>query len=153
SSAPRAAPAPPTTASGPAGSWEESGAWITSVSLDRKAMDFGSQAVAAAPDRLDQLGIATVLFDLAAQAADLIVDRAIEQMRLTPLHHVEQTVAIEHLTRMSEEGDEQTELRGGNRHHRAVRIDQSALQRIKLPTIKFINRIFFRRFCRSPVGA
>ena len=38
--------------------------------------------------------IAAVDFHLAAQPADLVVDRAIEQVRLAALHHIEQAIAI-----------------------------------------------------------
>jgi hypothetical protein len=89
------------------------------------APDIGGQHVAAAPHGLDQGGIAAVGLDLAAQAADLVVDRAVEQVRLAALDHVEQPVAVEHLAGVLEEGGQQAEFDRGNRHHHRLR-DRSA---------------------------
>jgi hypothetical protein len=78
------------------------------------AAHIGGQHVAAAPHGLDDLRIAAVHLDLAAQAADLIVHRAVEEMRLAPLHHVEQAVAVEHPGVF--EGHQQAEFHRGDRH-------------------------------------
>src|SRR5690606_10249736 len=78
-----------------------------STAVRGDSADVGGQAVAAAPDGLDQLGIAAVLFHLAPEPADLVVDRAVEQVRLAALDHVEQPVAVEHLARVRQERDEQ----------------------------------------------
>ena len=99
--------------------------------------DVGGKHVAAAPDGLDQLRVAAVGLDLAAQAADLVVDRAVEQVRLAALDHVEQAVAVEHLARVVEERHQQAELGRGDRHHRAFGIGQPALERIEPPAFEF----------------
>ena len=54
---------------------------------------FGRQRVAAAPDGLDERRVLGVWLYLLAQAADLIVDRAVEGVGLPPLGDVEQLVA------------------------------------------------------------
>ena len=113
--------------------------------IGRDAADVGGEAVAAAPHGLDQLRIAAVDFHLAPQAADLVVDRAVEQVRLAALHHVEQAVAVEHLARMGQEGDEQAELGRGERHHGAFGIGQPALERIELPALEFVERVLVGR--------
>jgi hypothetical protein len=130
----------PTAASARAGSSEGSGA--SAVSCDRaRAADVGGEAIAAAPHGLDQLGIAAVGFHLAPQAADLVVDRAVEQVRLAALDHVEQPVAVEHLARMAEERDEQAELGRGQRHDRAFGVGQPALERIEQPALELVERV------------
>src|SRR5688572_5465494 len=113
-----------------------------SGAIGRGAANVGGEAVATAPYGLDQLRIAAVGFHLAAQAADLVVDRAVEQVRLAALDHVEQAVAVEHLARMVEERAQQPELGRGQRHHGAVRIGQAALQGIEPPALEFVRRVF-----------
>ena len=91
------------------------------------APNIGGEPVPAPAHRLDQLRIAAVGFDFAAQPADLIVDRPVEQMRFAPLHHIEQSIAVEHLPGMVERGPQQPEFRSGNRDYGTVGIQQLAL--------------------------
>src|SRR5690606_35375700 len=98
--APRAAPAPRRAASAPAGYAAEAGGMCWRSLAGRDPAHISSEAVAAAPDRLNQARIAAVDLDLAAQAADLIVHGAIEQMGLPPLHHVQKPIPVQHLARM-----------------------------------------------------
>ena len=71
------------------------------------------KTIAATAHCLNELGIARVRLDLAPQPADLIVDRAIKQMRGAPLHKIEQQIAIHHLLRIVEQRTQQPELGGG----------------------------------------
>src|SRR5690606_40892065 len=101
--------------------------------------DVGGEAIAAAPHGLDQLGIAAVLFHLAPQPADLVVDRAVERVRLAALDHVEQPVAVEHLPRMRQERDEQAELGRRQRHHGALWICQAPLEGVEQPAFELVE--------------
>src|SRR6185503_10854763 len=56
----------------------------------------GGEHVAAAPHRLDQPGIRRILLDLLPEAADVVVDAALEGGKLAALGEVEQLVAAQH---------------------------------------------------------
>src|SRR5690606_9578510 len=118
--APPAMPAPPTATSAQGGC--AGGGGSASVAVGRDAAHVGGKAITPAPHRLDELGIAAVGLYLSPQAAHLVVHRAIEQMRLAPLDHVQQPVTVEHLAGVGEESDQQTELRRRDRHDRAFGI-------------------------------
>ena len=91
------------------------------------APHLGGERVAAAPDGLDQFGIARVGFDLLAQPADVIVDAALEGGELAALAEVEQLVAGEHALRVGDEGEQEIILAGRERDRAPVLADQLAL--------------------------
>src|SRR4051812_39957201 len=75
--------------------------------IPSQARDFGRERIAAAPYRLDQLGALGISLDLAAQAADLIVDRTVERGGFAALGEIEQLVAGQHLARARHQRVEQ----------------------------------------------
>src|SRR5665647_19072 len=64
-----------------------------------KAVHLGGENIATAAHRLDQLGVSSVIFELAAEPADRDVDGAIERPGLAPAQQVEQHVTGQHLVR------------------------------------------------------
>jgi len=66
-------------------------------------------------------------------------------MGFAALDHVEQAVAIEHLARVLEKGEQQAELGRGDRDHRAIGRGQPPLQGIEPPALELEQFVFGRR--------
>ena len=64
-----------------------------------KDAHIGCQTVAAAPDRGNQFGMCSVVFDLAAQAADLVVDGTVLDLGGPPQRQIEPLLAAQHEAR------------------------------------------------------
>ena len=75
-------------------------------------------------------------FDLAAQAADLHVDAAVERHRAASTRQVEQLVARQGALRMLDEREQQFEFAGRQRDQRAFRRQQSAPADVERPAGK-----------------
>src|SRR3954465_5783320 len=80
----------------------------------------GDEHVAEAPDRLDVLRMRRILLDDLAQARDLHVDRAVEDLVLAPGSELHQLVARERLPRVLDQHLEHREFAGGERDRLAV---------------------------------
>src|SRR5436190_3342597 len=89
--------------------------------------------VAAAPHGLDQLRIGRIFLDLLPEAADMVIDAALERGELAALAEVEQLVAAEHSARVGREGVEEAVLAGGKRDGDIVLADQLALAALQEP--------------------
>ena len=89
--------------------------------------------VAAGAHRLDHGGIRRIGLDLAADAADQHVDRALERAGAAALREVEQAVARQHAAGPLAERPQQVELGAGHRDARAFRIAQFAQAEIDPP--------------------
>src|SRR4051794_16950123 len=68
--------------------------------------------IAGAAHCLDHLRVRRVRLDLAADAGDADVDRAVESLRVARLRQIEQPLARKHTFRIFGESLEKTELRG-----------------------------------------
>src|SRR5471030_1817413 len=104
--------------------------WI-SLSVD---FDGGGEDVAGAAHRLDHRRLLRVVLELAAQPADLDVDRPVEWPGLAVAREIEQAVAAQHLVGVVDEGGEEVELAGRQANLAARRRDQLAGRKIEVPT-------------------
>ena len=73
-------------------------------------------------------------------------------MCFAALHHVEQPVAVEHLTGMLKECHQQAKFGRRNGNHCPFRVKQAALQRIELPAVE-LEQFGFRQRQTAPHGA
>src|SRR5580765_6360857 len=73
-------------------------------------LDHRGEDVSGAPLRADELRLRALRLDLAAQAADLHVDRAVVDLVVVQARQLEQLLARQHALRGREEGDQQVEL-------------------------------------------
>src|SRR4051812_36481721 len=73
-------------------------------------VDRGREHVAAGAHRLDHGGILRIAFDLAPDAADQHVDRALERTGVAALGEIEQIFARQHTAGALAEGAQQVEL-------------------------------------------
>ena len=89
--------------------------------------------IAAARDRLDDLRMRGIDLDLLAQAADQIVDRAIENFGLAPAHQVEQPVTAHHLPRMAHQRVEQMIFARRQRNLIALAVNEHPLNLAQHP--------------------
>jgi hypothetical protein len=89
-------------------------------------LDVRCQHVAAAAHGLDQLRLAAVILELAAQAADGDVDRAVERPSLAPAQQVQQHVARQHPVRPFHQGQQQVIFTAGQRDFHAIGAQQPA---------------------------
>src|SRR3954469_8877693 len=85
-----------------------------------------AETVAVAPGRPDQFRRLRVALYLLAQPADLVVDRAVEQLRRPAAREIEELVAGQHHARTLEQHAEQAELAAGERHRHFPVVDQFA---------------------------
>ena len=98
------------------------------------------ERVTAAPDGLDQFRVAGVGFDLLAQAADVIVDAALERAEIAMLAEVEQLVAGQHPLGMRDEGEQQIIFSGRERDLASVLADQLAFSRPQLGQLHDVSQ-------------
>jgi hypothetical protein len=91
------------------------------------------QHVAAAAHGLDQLGVAAVILQLAAQAADGDVDGAVERPGLAAAQQVQQHVAGQHPVGALHQGDQQVVFAPRERHFDGVRVEQAAARGLQRP--------------------
>src|SRR5208282_6578329 len=89
--------------------------------------DRGREDVAGTAHRLDQLRLAGVALDLAAQPRHLGVDAAVESRPAAPLDEIEKLVATKHPVGIAREDAQELELARGERH-------ASARGRLQLPS-------------------
>src|SRR5262249_6757696 len=104
--------------------------------------------VSAAPHGFDVSRVLWIGLDLLAQAAHVIVDRAIEQFCVAALGEVEKLVARERYLGSLEKGRKKPELaaRQGNGH--ALRANELALTGIEYPVAEANSRRFRRLLAR-----
>ena len=96
--------------------------------LDRRRQD-----VAAAAHCLDELGVAAVILQLAAQAADRDVDRPVERAGLAATQQVEQHVAGQHAVGALDQRQQQVVFAAGQRDLDTVGVEQPAARRLQRP--------------------
>ena len=119
---------------------------------------FGSwrEQIATRAHRLDHGRIGRIGLDLAADAADQHVNRALERAGAAPLREVEQAVARQHAARPLAECPQQVELGAGHRDARACGIAQFAQAQIDAPAFEGERACAFdraRRLRGRPGGA
>src|SRR5438105_12363950 len=120
---PRDTAAGPPRGRGPA--WERPGARPASSSCHRDGEQIADAALGA-----DELRLLRVRLDLAAQAQDQHVDRAVEHLGLEAARLLEQLVAGPDALRLAHEGFEEAVLGLRQRTGRAVFVDQLALGQV-----------------------
>ena len=98
----------------------------------------GREHVAAAPHRLDDLRLAGVELELAAQPAHLRVDAAVERVCGTAARQVEQLIAAEHALRPLHEDNQEIVFSGAERQRDAVVAKQLARAGVEPPAIEMV---------------
>src|SRR5581483_1769611 len=98
--------------------------------------DRDAENVACAALGLDVARVARIALDLASQAQDLHVDRAVEHLVVVQAREVEQLVARENPVRRAEQHDEQAEFAVGERHGLPVRTAEAPKVEVELPAVE-----------------
>ena len=98
--------------------------------------DIGGKTVAAGPDRRDQCGFARIGLDLAAQAADLVVDGVVKHLCRPPRSHVRQLIAAEHKAGAFQKDRQKAEFGSGQGDVDAVCVGQGAAVGIQNLAVK-----------------
>src|SRR5277367_1082007 len=96
----------------------------------------GGQHIPAAADGFYQLGVAAVIFQFAAEAADGDVDGAVEGAGLAAAQEVEQHVAGEDAVGAFDEGDEEVVFATGEGDFDGVRVHQAAAGGFQDPAVE-----------------
>jgi len=86
---------------------------VSTGAFSRTDLDIAGQAVTAVAHGGDDTGAQYVRFDLAAQAADLIVDRPVKRSGHAPRCHFQQLIAAHDDTRAFEQDGQEFQLTGG----------------------------------------
>src|SRR6185437_4679052 len=111
----------------------------SAVAAASYAPHLGRKRIAAAPNRLDQLRLARIAFELLAQTADVIVDAPLERAEITMLRQIEQLVAREHAPWMGNQRKQQIVLAGRERDLPPGLVDQLAFAGAKYPIAKGVG--------------
>src|SRR5436305_1515630 len=128
------------------------GAAIERDARGSATVDIDDEHIAFVAHGTDQLVI-PVARELAAEAADLHVDRAVEMLGIHPARQIEQLIAGHHPARMLDEGEQQAELAVGQVDHHVFGIDQLPPDRIEPPAREAQMRPFARRGARAALVA
>src|SRR5688500_8819389 len=109
--------------------------WLNLIdSFDRYAEEIAGAALGA-----DVARLGGVFLDLAAQAHDLHVDRAVVDLVVVQPRKVEQLVAREDALRRAEQHDEQAEFAVRERHLAAVAGREAPGVQVELPAVEAIG--------------
>src|SRR5919106_4491598 len=98
--------------------------------------DLWGEEIAAATHGNDHLRPLRVRLDLAAQTADLDVDRAIEGLRPPAMREIQQLLAAQDLLGMLGEGDQKLKFAGTKVDHEPLRGSKTAPRDIERPAIE-----------------
>ena len=107
-------------------------------------IDPRGELIAAVAHGLEQRRGAAVA-ELAAQAADQHVDRAVEHVAVAAAGEIEQLIARQHAPRPVEEGLEQIELGAGQHDVGALRVDHPPRLRIGGEALEAVDLLLARR--------
>src|SRR4029077_13417485 len=107
-------------------------ATIETSGLQRRCSTRRDEDVPRPADRLDGLRIVGVVLDLAPQARDADVDRAVERLPFAVAGQGEELVARQHPVRVLGEGAQQVELHRRERDVLAARADQLVAVEVEL---------------------
>jgi hypothetical protein len=109
---------------------------------DSKPLDLPCKHISDAALRLDDLGRARVLLQLAPEAKNLDVDAAVEDVFMHP-GGLQKMLPAERALRSVQEGDKQRVFPFGQRNVRAIRIGKPSGAKIELPAGKPIAAAFW----------
>ena len=96
-------------------------------------LDGRREDIAAAAYGLDHARVLRIVFELAAQPADLHVDRAVERPGFAIARQIQQAVARQYLVGVVDERREQVELAGRQPDFVAARRQQLAARQVEVP--------------------
>jgi hypothetical protein len=109
---------------------------------DSKPLDLPCKHISDAALRLDDLGRARVLLQLAPEAKNLDIDAAVEDVSMHP-GGLEKVLPVERALRSVQEGDKQRVFPFGQRNVRAILIGKPSGAKIELPAGKPIAAAFW----------